>query len=215
LLCWPGCNFLWLGVAHFTGNHRAFGKRRDGTLPWWSKLLHFPLLSFTTVVWHVERLLKREPACNRVDEHLVVCRRLLSHEVSGECVNFVDLTAEFEEPHAIRQRAGYISYPILNGDAPTPESLLALVSRLEPGQTCVHCAAGHGRTALFALALLFWWGTVTDIETGLQVLRAARPGIHLSRQQLLCIESYAKLVLAARASRQSGGGSSTISQPDQ
>src|SRR5690242_4849526 len=76
LLCWPGLSFLWLGIAHFTGNHRAFGKRGDGTLPLWVKLLHFPFLIYTHLAWHAERLFKREPACNRVNEQLVVCRRV-------------------------------------------------------------------------------------------------------------------------------------------
>src|SRR5580765_7902652 len=191
---WLGCDFLVLGIAHGRGSHGVFGKRADGTLPLWSWLVFFPLLIYTTFVWHLIRLFSREPARNAVTEHLVVGRRLLASELDGEFDNFVDLTAEFPEPSIVRSSPSYRSFPILDGGAPTPEALRAAVASLRPGRTFVHCAQGHGRTGLFALAVLLSSGVAQSVEDGMRMLSGARPAIHLSREQSRCIQMYAKNV---------------------
>jgi protein-tyrosine phosphatase len=189
---WLGCNFLVLAVAHARGSHRVFGKRADGTLPLWAWLLFLPLLVYTTLVWHLIRLFSREAAHNLVTEQLVVGRRLLSFELPGEFDNFIDLTAEFSEPPSIRCSPSYQSFPILDGGAPTPEALRAAVAGLRPGRTFIHCAQGHGRTGLFALAVLLASGAARSVEDGMEMLSAARPAIRLSREQHRCIQAYAQ-----------------------
>jgi hypothetical protein len=166
---WLGCDFLGLGIAHGRGSHRVFGKRADGTLPLWSWFLFLPLLIYTAAVWHLVRLFSREPAFSAVTERLVVGRRLLSSELDADFDNFVDLTAEFSEPWAIRHSPSYRSFPILDGAAPTPEALQGAVSSLLPGRTFIHCAQGHGRTGLFALAVLLRSGAARSVEDGLQM----------------------------------------------
>jgi protein-tyrosine phosphatase len=189
---WLGCGFLVLGVAHGRGSHRVFGKRADGTLPLWSWLVFLPLLIYTTAVWHLIRAFSREPARSAVTEQLLVGRRLLAFELEGEFDNFVDLTAEFSEPSAIRRSPSYRSFPILDGSAPTPEALRAAVASLRPGRTFIHCAQGHGRTGLFALAVLLSSGVARSVEDGLRMLSAVRPAIRLSRDQHRCIKIYAQ-----------------------
>jgi protein-tyrosine phosphatase len=191
---WLGCDFLVLGVARARGLHGIFGKRADGTLPAWSWLLFFPLLAYTTIIWHLIRLFTRKPAWNAVTDQLVVGRRLLTFEHEGEFDNFVDLTAEFSEPSCIRRSSSYHSFPILDGGAPNPEKLRAAVERLRPGRTFVHCAQGHGRTGLFALAMLLHSGTVRTVEEGMQILSAVRPGIRLNKEQHRCTQAYAQQI---------------------
>ena len=190
---WLGCNFLILGIAHARGAHSVFGKRNDGTLPAWSWILFFPLLAYTMVVWHLVRVFGREPAQNAVTDWLVVGRRLLPSEVKEKFNNFVDLTTEFCEPRAIRDHPSYRSFPILDGSAPTPEALHAMITTLKRGRTYVHCAQGHGRTGLFALALLLNSSrNASDVQGGLRMLQSVRPDIQLNREQQKCIELYAK-----------------------
>lgn len=191
LAVWLGCDFLALGIAHVRGAHRIFGKRSDGTLPAWSWLAFLPLLLYTSAVWYVIRLISREPAHNIVTEDLVVGRRLLPEELDGEFANYVDLTAEFAEPSVIRRSAGYLSLPVLDGSAPGPDALREMVNRLRPGKTYVHCAQGHGRTAMFAIAVMLKSGTVRTVSEGLEKLSRVRPGINLSVAQRRCIESFA------------------------
>ena len=69
---WLGIDFLILGVAHVKGAHRVFGKRIDGTLPFWSWLLYLPLFVYTSCVWHVLRALSREKRCAVVTPDLKV-----------------------------------------------------------------------------------------------------------------------------------------------
>ena len=189
LAAWLGGNFLLLGIAHLRGWHRIFGKRDDGTLPLWSRAAFLPLLLLTSAVWRLLRL-GREPAQSVVSDRLVMGRRLLPSEVDRPFENFVDLTAEFSEPAAIRRLPGYRAFPILDGSAPSPEALRAAVESLRPGPTFVHCAQGHGRTGLFALALLLQEGVARDVEDGLRILRTARPAIRLSKVQKQCIVGY-------------------------
>jgi len=191
---WLGCDFLVLGIAHARGSHRVFGKTANGTLPLWSWLTFLPLFLYTTVVWHLIRVFSREPARSSVTEHLVVGRRLLTSETEDEFDNFVDLTAEFSEPSSIRSSPSYRSFPILDGAAPAPEALRAAVGSLRPGRTFIHCAQGHGRTGLFALAVLLSSGVARGVEDGLRMLLAVRPGIRLSKEQYKCIQVYAQNV---------------------
>lgn len=196
LVVWLGCDFFALGIAHARGAHRVFGKRSDGSLPVWSWSVFLPLLLYTNAVWHISRLLCREPAHNAVTNDLVVGRRLLSGELDGEYTNYVDLTAEFVEPLAIRGSPAYLCFPILDGSAPDPSALREVVNRLRPGKTFIHCAQGHGRTGLFALAVMLKSGTVRTVSEGLDKLKSARPGISLTAVQRRCIEKFAaKLVV--------------------
>ena len=190
--CWLGFSFVLLGLAHFAGRHGIFGKRPDGTLPLWSKLLHLPFFLITTLAWRAICLLGREPAYHRVIDDLVIGRRLLGPECGDEFTNYVDLTAEFEEPRTVRQKPCYVSYPILDGGAPAVQSLREMVTKLRPGKTYIHCAQGHGRSAVVALAVLLANGTVKSVEEGLRLLVGARQAVRLNRPQRRCIESFAR-----------------------
>jgi hypothetical protein len=194
LLVWLGLDFLLLGLAHLRGDHRVFGKRPDGTLPWWSWLVFLPLLAYTAAAWHLVRLLSREARVNRVSDQLVVGRRLLSDEVAPGFVSYVDLTSELQEPRGARQAPGYRAFPILDASAPDPEALRAAVAGLPPGPVFVHCAQGHGRTGLFALAVLLSSGAVRDVEEGLALLAGVRPAIRLSTVQLRCIRTFGERI---------------------
>lgn len=190
---WLGADFLVLGIAHYRCAHGVFGKRSDGSLPWWSWVFFLPFLIYVRVVWLALNLLTREPAFHRVTNELTIGRRLAAGEVKEEFENYVDLTSEFAEPAAIRRLPGYWCFPLLDGGAPEPKALEAAISRLRPGKTFVHCAQGHGRTGLFALALLIHTGAAANVEEGLRILKAARPGVWLNRTQRRCIEAFAAI----------------------
>jgi len=191
---WLGSDFLALGIAYGVGSPRVFGKRSDGTIPAWSWLVFMPLLVSRGSVWHMVRLFQRGPALHAVTDDLAIGRRLLPSEIAVEFDNYVDLTAEFAEPLPIRRSSAYISFPILDGTAPTVDALRAAVAGLRPGTTFVHCAQGYGRTGLFALAVLLKCGAAGSVEEGLRLLQAVRPGVRLNRRQRACIESYAEML---------------------
>jgi hypothetical protein len=193
LAAWLGGDFVILGIAHMVGAHRVFGKRVDGTLPLWSWLVFLPCFALSLVLLRLPRIFFSEPAWHIVTPRLVVGRRLSPSEVQGEFANYVDLTAEFAEPSPIRRLPGYRSLAILDGSAPKAEDLLSSTRRLRPGRTFVHCAQGHGRTGLFAVAALIEWGEASTVEEALRLLQAARPGIRLNRKQARCAKAFAQL----------------------
>jgi hypothetical protein len=194
VLVWLGVDFVALGIAHGRGAHKVYGKRADGRLAWWSWVVFLPLLIYATLVWQALRLFRPEPACSVVNEKLVIGRRLMGSEFESGFDNMVDLTAEFAEPRVIRRSPGYRSFPILDGAAPRPEDLRAAVAGLRAGRTFVHCAQGHGRSALFGLAMLLGSGEARSVEEGLRKLAEVRPGVRLNRRQRRCIEEYARRI---------------------
>jgi protein-tyrosine phosphatase len=114
----------------------------------------------------------------------------LAGEIHEVFENYVDLTSEFIEPLPIRCGASYCSFPILDGMAPSPKSLHDVILDLRPGRTFVHCAQGHGRTGLFAAALLISRGQASSVEEGLMLLTEARPSLRLNQTQLACLQKY-------------------------
>lgn len=182
---------------------RIYGKKSDGVLPAWSKILHAPFLLYTWAVWHSVRYLSREAILNRVNDSLVIGRRVLPHELPEDVDNWVDLTAEFDEPSGVRDKMHYIALPILDGGVPETKEICTALDRLKPGTTYVHCAQGHGRTGLFSLALLLKLGVIQDVDEGLRVLREVRPGLlHLNSRQKRFVKEYA----AAQPSPTGGPG---------
>ncbi len=204
LLVWLGADFFILGLAHWAHAHHLLGKRANGTLPLWTWALFLPLLLYYRVIWHLLRLLSRESAYSTVTDNLAVGRRLLASEVHGNFDNYIDLTAEFVEPAAIRRSPGYRCFPILDDSAPTPEALRQSIEGLRPGRTFVHCALGHGRSGLYALALLLSSGAARTIEDGLSMLKKVRPGVRLNQEQWRCIREYAVTMHREESSRSRG-----------
>ena len=192
LAVWAGSNCIALGWAMARGKHHLFGKRPDGSIPPWSCVVFFPFLATTYAVWNLTRLVRSEPAYNIVNEQLVVGRRLLPSEWREECDNYLDLTAEFSEPAALGKLPAYVSFPILDASAPSPGSLEELLRRLKPGRTFVHCAQGHGRTGLVAIAILLKSGAASTVEEGLQMLKAKRPAVGINALQRKCAEDYSR-----------------------
>ncbi len=182
-LHWMSLSFLALSAGYAGLGPRVFGKRADGRIPIWSKLVHFPYMFASDVVWRMACLLSRENATDEINGDIIIGRRLGAAELPQGVVNYVDLVAEAEDPKAARDLPGYISFPILDADTPSAADLRSLVSQLPPGRTFVHCAQGHGRTALFALALLIERGLVGSFDEGMELLRSARPGVGLHKGQ--------------------------------
>ncbi|HSI13736.1 MAG TPA: hypothetical protein VK961_16950 [Chthoniobacter sp.] len=200
-LDWLGADFLLLGIGHARLAHGLFGKRPDGTLPWWSWLLFLPLHGLHALVWHLYRLPRNEPAWHQVTDRLVIGRRLRNSEYSAdppgwgidEFANYVDLTAEFTEPKALRDLPGYFAFPVLDASAPLPEALHAAVARLRPGKTFVHCAQGHGRAALFSAAVLLSSGQARTVEEAIALITRVRPAVYLNSGQRSCLAKFAAI----------------------
>ncbi|MBI4870420.1 MAG: dual specificity protein phosphatase family protein [Candidatus Riflebacteria bacterium] len=101
----------------------------------------------------------------------------------------------------MRSAAAYRCIPLLDGTAPGPEALLAgarwIQARLELGPVYVHCAMGHGRSALFVAAYLLLAGRAGTVEAALAELGRLRPGVHLHPDQSSCLREFLRMLPAA------------------
>jgi protein-tyrosine phosphatase len=104
--------------------------------------------------------------------------------VPSEVSRVIDLTAEFPAPRGLRSREGYRCVPMLDAFVPDEGTLFALVKEIleAPGTVLVHCAQGHGRSALVA-AVLLARGLCVEPADAEAFIRRARPGARLHPEQ--------------------------------
>lgn len=185
LMLWPGVSFLLVGLAYAKLGPRVFGKIADGRMRWWSVLILLPFLLLTWGTWSLRRLLVTAPAVHQVKPGLYLSRRLLPGELPAEVRVVVDLTAEFPEPRGIRERVRYHACPCLDALVPGEAQLRALIDQLrsEPEPLLIHCANGHGRSAMVVAAVLIARGEFQNQEEAEEFLKQCRPGVGLTPAQ--------------------------------
>eukprot|EP00397_Hematodinium_sp_SG-2012_P064877 GEMP01092748.1.p1 GENE.GEMP01092748.1~~GEMP01092748.1.p1 ORF type:complete len:227 (+),score=29.40 GEMP01092748.1:170-850(+) len=111
--------------------------------------------------------------------------------LSKEISIVVDITAEF--PRSCPTNMSYICVPSLDVTLPEPSDFLEAayaVMKLEKetsGSIYVHCANGHGRSALFLVLIMMLQGAITTPGEGKDILRRTRPNVNwvASQEQVL------------------------------
>jgi len=189
-LTWFGASLCILGSGYAGMGPKVLGKDESGKIKIWAKVVHFPLFIYTWFVWYMLRLISREPAYNHIDENLLIGRRLLPAEMPSDLKNYIDLTSEFDEPTDVIRNLNYICLPILDGSVPGIKELDQTLSRIGTGKTFIHCAQGHGRTALFTIALLSKQKKISHYEEGIKLLKKSRPALRLNKKQVQFIQRY-------------------------
>jgi protein-tyrosine phosphatase len=191
LLAWPAASFLVVALAYASLGPRLLGKLPDGRIALWALALHLPYFVMTWGVWHVQRLLSNGEPAQEVAPGLWVGRRPFPWELPADVTLVVDLTGEFRELAGVRAGRNYICVPTLDAMTPHPVDLSRAVDTAAKwdGDVYVHCALGHGRTGMFAAAVLVARGVAPDVKTAIGLLRAARPGIRLNLAQRRCLEA--------------------------
>ncbi|WP_298868354.1 dual specificity protein phosphatase family protein [uncultured Gimesia sp.] len=103
----------------------------------------------------------------------------------------IDLTCEFSEPHALRE-SSYFCFPVLDRSVPSLDDLRSWIERIAAleGNILIHCAEGHGRTGLFAAALLVHTGQTETPESALQFIQSKRPLVRLSHLQMKTLMEF-------------------------
>ncbi len=185
LLVWSGLSFLIVAVAYALQTPRVFGKRVDGTLAWEPCVLLLPYLLLTWLLWYCQTCLSREAVCNEVAPGLWLGRRVGAVELPPAVTLVIDLTSEFGEPFGLRTGHAYLCLPALDNAAPNPTAFREAVQKAASweGTIYVHCALGHGRSALVAAAVLMARGLAADPEEAFARVRQARPAVRLNRDQ--------------------------------
>jgi protein-tyrosine phosphatase len=192
VLAWLGAGLTAIGVAYGAAFPGVFGKQSNGSMAVLNLALFAPYLVLTWVTWHVVRVFSRESPFDRL-EGLILARRLLSNEVPDDAAIVVDLTAEFAEPSTMMQGRTYHAVPILDGGIPRLELLKSFIVALPSSRTIlIHCAQGHGRTAMVAACTLLERGLVPSADAAVARILSARPGARMNRAQHAFVKSYAR-----------------------
>lgn len=190
LLFYPAFSFGVVSAAYLFSAPGVFGKRFDGGRSRLGTLLVLPYVLYVAAVWHVVRLLSREPKSNSLGDDLVLSRRLLGHELPDNIASVVDLTCEFTEPYDRWKIQSYTCYPMLDGSGATADELRELAVEINdmPKPVLIHCAQGHGRTGLVAAAVLLVSGKVQTAADAIAMVQSVRPGVELNREQRSVLE---------------------------
>ncbi len=185
LLLWPALSFSIVALAYLGSGVKVFGKRRDGTIAWYSLVGLLPYFLFVWAVWHLLRLVRSEPSCHEIRPGLYVGRRPFAHELPPQIEVIVDLTAEFPEPAAVRSGRRYLCLPTLDALVPSDSDFRNLLEEILPisQPMYIHCAEGHGRSGTLAAAILVLEGLAQDVDEAITKLQAVRPGIGLRKEQ--------------------------------
>jgi protein-tyrosine phosphatase len=184
LLLWPAAVLIGVAILYLAQLPRAFGKRADGTLAWWSYLAWAPILGYMRLLHELARAATGEPVGNEVAPGIWVGRRPRLRELPPGIAIVVDLCAELPEAPGVAVGRGYLAIPTLDAMSPSPAQIARAVDAVlaAPGPAFIHCAFGHGRSATVAAAVLVRRGeaTLDDVE---HKLRARRPRIGLNAHQ--------------------------------
>ena len=192
LFVWLGLCFVIMGWAYALGEPRIFGKRADGSLAFFRVFLLLPYVAVVGLVWHAQRAFSREPLYHLVDRGLY----LGAWPRVGDCPKDVDLVVDLtaELPRDAQGSFEYWLVPTLDGCSPTIEKLTELAERLakHEGAVYLHCAAGHGRSATVAAAVMVLRGSQPTVEDAIAHLRTTRPGVRVNAVQRAVLDAWSR-----------------------
>lgn len=198
LLLWAAIATQAVAAAYIAAEPAIFGKTPDGSLPPLRKGL---LLPYLLGAWAIRDLLvvfrQQEDPWHEVGPGIFLGRylkRAADLPPGISCV--VDLTCEMQRIPGLAPEVEYVAAPALDGTVPPPEALRALVDHLTEtqGGLYVHCAAGHGRSAVVCAALLVARGEAKDADDAAQKLRAVRPLVSMNADQLQALAGACRSV---------------------
>jgi protein-tyrosine phosphatase len=191
IVAWPAISFGAVADGYFSVGPVVYGKSTEGTLATPNQLLLLPYLLYLWSVWHGIRLIKREAAIDQLTENIFIGRRLRSHELPQHIDHVIDLTCEFAKstPPSLKS---YHSFQILDAAVPSVENLQDWVRQTVEltGHVYIHCAEGHGRTGLFAAAILLYIGHSQHPSDALRFIQSKRPLVRLSKRQSIALSNF-------------------------
>jgi protein-tyrosine phosphatase len=196
LALWPAISFLVIAAAYLGGGPRLIGKRRSGRLHPIALLVHAPYLLLTWIVFHVVMGVRGSRDASEVANGLWIGRRPMLRDIPIGTTLLADMTCEYSRVRGMDEACEYTTLPTLDNSAPPLAQLLPFVRRIaaHKGIVYLHCAQGHGRSALAMACVLLARGEAADAEAVLAMIRKVRPRIRLTRGQMKRLREAAALL---------------------
>lgn len=187
-----------VGAAYLGAGPAVFMKQRSGAFSPPGCALFWPYLLMNHLLLRLMRFSK-ERVLDRIVPGLYLGRRLTGNDVGllpePRLEAVLDLTCEFPELRELRRPDRYRCIPLLDTRTPTGDQLALGVAfireQIARGPVFVHCALGHGRSALFVAAYLLAAGHARTPDAALERIREKRPGIELNTSQREALERFA------------------------
>ena len=104
-----------------------------------------------------------------------------------------DVTCEL--PRRVMSIGAYTTVPVWDSHAPSPAAIESavnwVVEKLDGGYAVlVHCAHGHGRSAVITGGVLRALGEASTVEDAVELMRKARPLVKMNARQLASLEDW-------------------------
>ena len=198
VMAWPALAVIVIGFGYLGLGPSIFGKQPDGSLQPLRALVLLPyhVVAFLRMHWDAWR--HQEDAWNEVAPGLYLGRRTMG-ALPSETRVVVDLTAELPAIRGVKAsvETGVLRYfvlPTLDATAPEDVAFARLVEDIaaQEGVIFIHCAAGHGRSATLAAALVVARALAIDAKSAEAHLKLARPLVHLHREQRALVDRFAE-----------------------
>ena len=200
ILVWPVMSLVVVGLGYVWLGPWVLGKQPDGTLAWYNALLLMPYFGAAEFAWYLVRVLGGEEPWHEVSRGLYLGRRVQHWEVPARIGLVLDMTAEFVEPVELRTGRIYVCVPTFDASAPDPALLAAAIVEIAgyQGNIYVHCAAGHGRSAMAMAVLMVARGVATDLEDAITTMRSVRKRVRLRTTQRRVAEAALDILRAQK-----------------
>ena len=188
--------YVWAGL----GANPGPVLRTERAVWLWPVLLSYRLGAW--LVWRAVRHLRGEPPLAEVASGLFVGARLRADEAplldEHRIAAVVDLAAELPPSKAIaraRERVAYLAVPALDRTPPADAELDAAAGWIRDSLAArrpvlVHCAYGHGRSALVVAAALLAAGLEPAPDAAIARVRRARPTTNLLPDHLRALARF-------------------------
>ncbi|MBN2693079.1 dual specificity protein phosphatase family protein [bacterium] len=189
---------------YFFNMHYIFKKRRNGTIPFLSLVIFFPIVFMNFFILIIYRVLFPDKLYHKIDENLFLGGRAFwfhVKKIKQDNIDVIfDLTAEFWETKKIRDGFIYKTIPIMDTFGVTQERLVDGVNFINDfinknKRVYIHCAYGHSRSLLFLIATIMKKDGNKDWEAIFRKVKKIRKKIHLTSVQIKTLKEFSKNIV--------------------